>query len=363
MRRAKTGAMTLDAGKGKFWGQAEVDAKLEADLAKRVRADLVVSIRVDGRKTEFVGETLRYLSPGYVPELQERLRKLAVAAHASSVTFEAPQLLVLVGFMSHKTREVLRDHNISYFDSAGSLYLRGDNFVVERLGREFPPQFQRRGGGTLHMDSPKVSRVVRAVLVGFKGGVRDMASATHVDPSYVSRILRSLTTAGFIKRKHGGSIMDVTYSLDGEARGELLDVWVSSSRPFWRKRALYRVPEPEPDTLERKLGALCAKTGFRYALSLWGAANRYTEVTTVPTVAMYCDEPWQLPLETLGAIPVGEKENLWLLTPRDEGVFQFAQERNGMTTVHPVQLYYDLMHAPYRGESAAAMIRSQILGY
>ncbi len=355
--------MTLDAGKGKFWDQAEVDTKLDVDLAERVHADIVVSIRVDGRRTEFVGEVLPYLSPGYVPQVKERVRRLAATAHATGAVLEPPQLLVIVGYTSQATREELRNHDISYFDSAGSLYLRGDNFVVESLGKDFPPRFRRQDGGSLRLDSPKVSRIVRAVLAGFSGGVRNMASAIGVDPSYVSRILRSLTTAGFVKRKYGGSIMDVTYTLDGETRGELLDVWTSSPRPFWRKRELYRLPEPEPDTLERKLEALCRETGLRYALSLWGAANRYAEVTTVPAVAMYCDEPWRLPLNTLGAKSVGEKENFWLLTPRDVGVFQFAQERNGMATVHPVQLYYDLMHAPHRGKATAEMFREIVLGY
>jgi DNA-binding MarR family transcriptional regulator len=363
VRRGKTGAMTLDAGKGKFWDQAEVDAKLDVDLAKRVHVDIVVSIIVDGRRTEFVGEVLSYLSPGYVPEIKERVHRAALAAHAAGAVLEPPNMLVIAGYTSQATREELRNHDISYFDSAGSLYLRGDNFVVESLGKNFPPRFRRQDGGSLRLDSPKVSRIVRAVLADFSGGVRDMASAIGVDPSYVSRILRSLTTAGLIKRKYGGSIMNVSYFLEGEMRGELLDAWSSSPRPFWRKRDLYRLPEPDPDTLERKVKVLCRETGLRFALSLWSAANRYAEITTVPAVALYCDEPWQLPLHTLGAKPVREKENLWLLTPRDEGVFQFTQERNEIVTVHPVQLYYDLMHAPYRGESAAAMIRSQILGY
>ncbi len=213
------------------------------------------------------------------------------------------------------------------------------------------------------MDSPKVSRVVRALLTGYSGGVRELAAGIKVDPSYVSRILSSLAEIGYVRKQRGKSLMDINFALDREARGELLDAWTSSPRPFWRKKELYRLPQPTPDDVERQIIQLCKEAGENHALTLWSAANKYSKTTTVAITALYCETPSSLQLDRLSARAVGESENLWLLTPRDEGVFQFKKEVAGFVTVHPSQIHYDLLHAPYRGESAAAMFRSEYLGY
>ncbi len=358
IRTARSRVPTLDAGRGRFSDSA--DLKLSFDAPSH--ADVLVSVKLDGRQTVFVGEVYKYMSPGRVLEARRRLQESALEIHAPKDAYGL-EPLVIVGYMTQATREALRKNDVSYFDSSGSFYLRGSNFVVQALGRDFPSEFKRRGGGTMRMDSPKASRVVRAVLAGFQGGVRDLAATIAVDPGYVSRVLSSLTGVGYLRRHPGSSLLEVSYSLEDDARGELLEAWSSAPRPFWRKKTLFRVPQPDPDALERDAMSLCKAAGIRSALTLWCAANKYTEVTTIPTVAVYCESPSGLSLDALGAKAVSERENLWLLTPRDEGVFQFGQEHNGLTVVHPVQLYYDLMHAPYRGESAADMIRSQVLGY
>lgn len=363
VRNSPSREMTLDAGRGTFWEQADVSLTPGPKFSQRDSADFLLTTMVEGRTTMFVGKTVKYLSPGYVPELAERLRQLAAAAHASGKSLELPHLLVLVGYMSQRTREELHNRNLSFYDSSRSMYLRGENFLVAATGRDFPAQFQRAGGGTLRLDSPKVSRVVRACLAGHSGGVREMAAEIGVDPGYVSKLLQSLASTGFLRRKHEGSILNVKYSLEAEMRGELLNAWASSPRVLWRKRELYQVPFPEPSELEERLTEVCRSGGRRHAFTLWGAANKFKELTTNPMVALYCDDAWNLKLDELKAQPADRFANLWLLTPRDEGVFQFTQEVSGLEVVHPVQLYYDLVHAPHRGKAVAEMFREKFLGY
>jgi hypothetical protein len=54
-------------------------------------------------------------------------------------------------------------------------------------------------------------------------------------------------------------------------------------------------------------------------------------------------------------------ENVWLVVPNDEGVFDGAAEREGVRCVHPVQVYLDLKDHPERSTEAAEQLRAKIL--
>jgi len=54
-------------------------------------------------------------------------------------------------------------------------------------------------------------------------------------------------------------------------------------------------------------------------------------------------------------------ENVWLVVPNDEGVFDGAAERGGIRCVHPVQAYMDLKAQPERSTEAAEQLRARLL--
>jgi hypothetical protein len=54
-------------------------------------------------------------------------------------------------------------------------------------------------------------------------------------------------------------------------------------------------------------------------------------------------------------------ENVWLVVPNDEGVFDGAAERDGIRCVHPVQVYMDLKNHPERSAEAAEQLRARFL--
>ncbi len=45
--------------------------------------------------------------------------------------------------------------------------------------------------------------------------------------------------------------------------------------------------------------------------------------------------------------------NVWLVLPKDEGVFHDVQEVDGVRCAHPVQVYVDLKGHPERADEAA----------
>jgi hypothetical protein len=54
-------------------------------------------------------------------------------------------------------------------------------------------------------------------------------------------------------------------------------------------------------------------------------------------------------------------ENVWLVVPNDEGVFDGAAESGGIRCVHPVQVYMDLKDQPERSAEAAEQLRAKLL--
>ena len=54
-------------------------------------------------------------------------------------------------------------------------------------------------------------------------------------------------------------------------------------------------------------------------------------------------------------------ENVWLVVPNDEGVFEGAAEREGIRCVHPVQAYVDLKDHPERSAETAEQLRRKFL--
>jgi hypothetical protein len=66
-------------------------------------------------------------------------------------------------------------------------------------------------------------------------------------------------------------------------------------------------------------------------------------------------------LETLRFDDGPRGANVWLVRPRDEGVFYGGGVRDGIRHVSAVQVYLDLKAQPERSEEAAGQLRSKHL--
>jgi hypothetical protein len=102
----------------------------------------------------------------------------------------------------------------------------------------------------------------------------------------------------------------------------------------------------------------------QYAMTLWSAANAYSWSTVTETAAFYAASPESLLEAADFEYEVAERgENLWLMQPRDEGVYYGSKEIAGVNCVNPVQLYHDLIFAPHRGKALAEKVREELLGF
>jgi hypothetical protein len=63
--------------------------------------------------------------------------------------------------------------------------------------------------------------------------------------------------------------------------------------------------------------------------------------------------------QKIGLYPVVEKENVLLILPHDEGVFQFTRLVNGLVVASDAQIYIDLKRLPGRAGEQAEILRKR----
>jgi hypothetical protein len=66
-------------------------------------------------------------------------------------------------------------------------------------------------------------------------------------------------------------------------------------------------------------------------------------------------------LNKLGFREEARGPNVWIVIPKDEGVFQGVKQVENISCVHPVQVYLDLFGHPERAKEAAENIRHELL--
>jgi hypothetical protein len=88
------------------------------------------------------------------------------------------------------------------------------------------------------------------------------------------------------------------------------------------------------------------------------AAWAWTHFADHRLVTFFVSRPLLEP-EAVGLRPVSQGENVWLVVPRDEGVFYGAETIFGLRCVHPVQTWLDLSGHPERSKEAAEHLRAQ----
>lgn len=269
-------------------------------------------------------------------------------------------VIVYADYLASDVGVDLKVEGVSFCDAAGNCYVKGANFLLDVSGKQRSMIGVSRARRDFTLSARKAGALVRHMLTGEQGqayGVRELAKATGTSPGYVSTALQALAAQGYFERSPSG-----TYVLADPSR--LLDNWVSASPPGWTKRLMLRVFSPSFEEVISALSSAAVKLQVRHAMTLWSAANAIKPFTTEERVAFYMNSPLDVLQASGFKYEVAESyDNLWLLYPRDEGVYEKSAPLKGAMCVHPVQLYHDLMHAPHRAKSVAEMLRSDILGF
>lgn len=173
---------------------------------------------------------------------------------------------------------------------------------------------------------------------------------TGLSKGLVSRLSRHLIEQGLLAQKER--------TLQVKQWDGLLDAW--AAQDDWRKRTTlhqYSLLESDLETIARRLLKIFP-AGESLVFTQWFAANLRHPYTIAPVVSAYVTKfPDERIERELGARRVTDGGTLWLVAPKDDGVFRETQKVGEFTLVCDAQIYLDLVRAGLRGPEQAQALR------
>ena len=246
----------------------------------------------------------------------------------------------------------LRSAGVNHADLNGRLFIKTPSVLLDRSPKG---KAYRNPGAELNPFTLKSSRVVRLLL---SHRAQEWTQEQLEQRTGISRALVSLTLADLIERelvvqtRPGNRHVAALYRVNDFDR--LLDAWRAEDN--WRKRTTIRQYSVLAGNLAEVAETARDALGADNVLfTQWFAAHLRHPYTTPPLVSAYFKKT--LPDEITWARQVDNGGNLWLITPKDEGVFQSAQLVDGYQLAADVQIYLDLLPVGQRGPEQAQALR------
>jgi hypothetical protein len=265
-----------------------------------------------------------------------------------------PILIIAVPFMGEAGIDICRKEGVSWLDLSGNADISAPGLRILIKGQ---PNLFKSAGRPSSPFAPKSARIARLLLMhpGRPMSQREIATESKIDEGFTSRIVAHLEADGLITRKNDGRVRVPNPDF-------LLDAWREAYH--FQKNLIIKghMAERSSDQVLRKLSVLFKKNEVRHAATGLSAAWLYTRFAGFRTVTFYLDSFDSLDILTsVGFRQEQPGANVWIVIPKDEGVFQGSKEVEGIPCVHPVQVYIDLSGHPERAKEAADQIRHELL--
>ena len=261
--------------------------------------------------------------------------------------------VLAVPHMGPKAREFARSQGLSWLDLSGNADIRGVGVRVLIEGK--PNRFASPGRPSSAF-TDKASRITRSMLVEPERWWRqaELIETTGLSSGYVSKVVSRLDEDDLLERQPD----------DGTFRPRspdlILDAWAQvydfRKHDIARFHVVGRTGAAVAESVARRLAEQpdlqWAATGLAGAWQL----DRHADFR----LATFLVSAPLLDPEKVGLRPVERGENLWIVVPKDQGVFHGSRKVSGIRCVHPVQVYLDLLGHPERAEEAAAHLRGRL---
>ena len=296
------------------------------------------------------------------------VKRRANAATAWQVVQEsraAPDgnLLLVAGATTAEAREILERHGVAVVDGLGNAHVELPGLLLHtegqrgRRGDAPRPQTHARLAG-------KAGVAAQALLLQPERDwkVQDLAGDAGVSVGLAHRVLARLETEGLVAAEGAGP-RRVRRVANPTA---LLDLWAeeNTDRSVRRVRA-YRLAR-EPRALADAVSAGLDAAGIDHAVTGAAAAARIAPfVTAVPVAEIWIDSVASLEdaAAATGAEVAETGHNLAFVQANGDEPLAFRREVDGIWTVNPFRLFYDLRNDPRRGHEQAETLRREVIGF
>jgi hypothetical protein len=304
-------------------------------------------------------ESKKTVYPQDVRHILWQLHKLRVASGGDNK--EVIPLLAAES-ISLGARDLLRQENVGYYDTGGSLFVpaQGAYIYVEKP----PPKSLTKSIRTLFRG--KRSQVLHALLLHHDRwfGVKELAQLAIVSAATTSETLTALERYEWIDIRGQGPSKERRIAKPGP----LLDEWqrqmIVSGRSLEYRR--YYVPVATSEPLEHRLAGLCDANNVEYVLTEEAAAQRYAPyLTAVSSLScrIAAGRAGHKVIEELGARVVAQGPNLRVIETKTHGEFLFKRRMDSVWLASPVQVYLDLLRGTGRSKEMAEHLRLERLGF
>ncbi len=310
--------------------------------------------KVDGffkmGKYEFVIEIKNGSNSAQVSSAIQSLKNNRIQSRVSLIP------LVVVPFMGDVGRKLCEDSGVSWADLSGNADISAPNLRILIGGH---PNLYKNLGRPSSPFAPKSSRIARWLLINAKKSMtqRELSFATNVDEGQTSRIISRLEDEDLIFRKNDGSIVISNPDL-------LLDSW-REKYDFKKNRIIKgHIAARSSNEILKKISDLLSDKDILHAATGLSGAWLYCKFANFRIVSFYIEE--QLSKNLCKFLGFREEErgpNVWLVVPKDEGVFHGSEIVEGINCAHPVQVYLDLFGHPERAMEAANDLRKNFLSW
>jgi DNA-binding MarR family transcriptional regulator len=262
--------------------------------------------------------------------------------------------LIAVPYMGEVGRRLSEEAGVCWLDLSGNAHLVWAGLRVNIEGK--PNQFKRRGRPRT-VFAPKSARIARWLLMQPERAFtqRELAKASGLDEGFTSRIVRQLEEQRLVGREANGAVKVSDYDA-------MLDAWREAYA--FSKHHIVRghIAARSSDEVVRLLAEKLTNAKVEHAATGLAGAWLLNQFAGFRLVVVYVGQmPSPEALRQIGFHEEARGENVWLVVPNDEGVFHGAVEPEGVSCVHPVQVYLDLKNHPERSAEAAEQLRQMLL--
>jgi hypothetical protein len=299
--------------------------------------DLAITLSFGGVESEFLADC----------QLRPTVKDVAYLA-AQVLTRGKNPILVTVKLTTSLIEEC-KKQCVSCLDLNGYIWISAKGLAIER---DVPPRNTRfvLEEPSANFFSHKSSRVARALL-SFPDRAwkqADIAELTQLSKGLVSRLLNHATEQGWVDDKRGA------WSLIN--RDSLLTAWEAADN-FHKRVSVqqYSILEPNLRVIAQRL---LQEFPGEIAFTQWFAASLRFPYTDCSILSLYRRQfPSDADLKRLGLREVSDGGKIWILTPKDTGVFQAVHKIADFPLVCDAQIYLDLIRAGFRGDDQAKALR------
>jgi hypothetical protein len=299
--------------------------------------DFVADTDVDGRVHRFGVDCKLHPS---VRDVETLAAKAAGGTSPLLATVQATRSLV----------EHCKRLGVSCLDLNGRIWLRAKGVLVDREATGASVRY-RTADAPVNPFALKCSRLARALLAfpGRQWRQAELAEFIGLSQGLLSRLLKRAGAEGWVAGRRGDwSVADA----DG-----LLDAWKEADA--WQKRVTVRQYSALEGNLKELAKRVLDRVTSEVAFTQWFAAGLRFPYAEVPIISAYVAETSAAGLaDALGVREVSSFGKLWLVTPKDVGVFQAIRRVEGFPLVCDVQIYLDLLQVGLRGPDQAEALRS-----